>query len=81
MMFVTLIPAMLNRKYRYRCRGTHHSDAASCTSVTRLLVKDKIKVRGGGAAYGITIERIYAAGMLTTVSRHPCQCSSDGCVV
>jgi hypothetical protein len=39
------------RKYRYRARGTHHNDAASWTSVTRLLIKDKTEARGDAATY------------------------------
>ena len=48
-MFVTLISNMLDGDHTSRFREAYHSDAASCTSVTRVLVKAKIKVRGGAA--------------------------------
>lgn len=78
---VTLSCTILSRKHKYPSRVTHHNDAASCTSVTRLLVKDEINVKGGEAACMIIIERIYAARTLTSVSRDSCQRSSNGWVV
>lgn len=80
-MFVTLITTILSRRDRHRAQGTHYNDAASWTSVTRLLVKDKTEERGDAATYTVTIERIYEVSKLTTVSGHSCQCSSNRWVI
>lgn len=71
---------MLSR-YRWRTQGSHHNDAESWTSVTRLLVKDKAEARCDAATWTMTIKRTYAVNVLTTVRRYPCQCSSNGWVV